>query len=126
MKLLRRLHLYLGVLYAPLLLFYLATGWYQLAVPDRLKTPSEAESFWQKMRVVHTDQIYPTDRAGVRGSSPKWFRWLSQGLSVALGLATVIGLVLAFRIVRPSWLAWMVLLLGLLLPGAALWLGSGP
>ena len=35
MKLIRRIHLYLGCFFTPLLIFYVATGWYQTVNPDR-------------------------------------------------------------------------------------------
>jgi len=35
MKKLRRVHLYLGCFFAPLLIFYVVTGWYQTVNPDR-------------------------------------------------------------------------------------------
>lgn len=124
MKFLRRIHLYLGVLYAPLLLFFLGTGWYQVLNPDRLKSPSEAETWVQKFRVIHTDQIYPRDNTLGKFASPTLFQWLVYGMSAALILATVVGLVLAFRSVKPRWPVWLALGLGFLLPILALWLGS--
>lgn len=122
MKFLRRIHLYLGVLYAPLLLFFLGTGWYQVMNPDRLKSTTEAETWVQKLRVLHTDQIWPRDRAGV--NSPTLFQWLVYGMSAALIVATLVGLVLAFRSVKPKWPVWVALGLGILLPAGALWLGG--
>jgi hypothetical protein len=124
MKFLRRIHLYLGVLYAPLLLFFLGTGWYQVLNPDRLKSPSEAETWVQKFRVIHTDQIYPRDNTLGKFASPTLFQWLVYGMSAALILATVVGLVLAFRSVKPRWPVWLALGLGVLLPILTLWLGS--
>jgi hypothetical protein len=124
MKFLRRIHLYLGVLYAPLLLFFLGTGWYQVLNPDRLKSPSEAETWVQKFRVIHTDQIYPRDNTLGKFASPTLFQWLVYGMSAALILATVVGLVLAFRSVKPRWPVWLALVLGILLPVLTLWLGS--
>ena len=41
---LRRLHLYLGVFFAPMLLFFILTGWYQTAYPDRRKSVFEASA----------------------------------------------------------------------------------
>lgn len=125
MKLLRRIHLYLGVLYAPMLLFYLGTGWYQTVNPDRLKSVSEAETWVQKSRVIHTDQILPTDRELREPSSPQLFQWLLHGMTVALVGATGVGLVLAFRSVRPQWPVWVALGLGIALPVGALLLGQG-
>jgi hypothetical protein len=124
MKFLRRIHLYLGVLYAPLLLFFLGTGWYQVMNPDRLKSTSEAETWVQKFRVIHTDQIYPRDGAAERAASPKVFQWLLYGMSAALILATLVGLVLAFRSVKPRWPVWLALVAGVLIPVGVLWLGS--
>lgn len=124
MKLLRRIHLYLGVLYAPLLLFFLASGWYQVLNPDRLKSPSEAETWVQKSRVIHTDQIFIRDSDPTRIASPRLFQWLLHGMAAALILATLVGLVLAFRSVKPRWPVWTALALGIALPIAALWLGS--
>lgn len=124
MKFLRRVHLYLGVLYAPLLLFFLGTGWYQVMNPDRLKSTSEAETWVQKFRVIHTDQIYPRDGAAERVASPKVFQWLVYGMSAALILATLVGLVLAFRSVKPRWPVWLALIAGILIPVGVLWLGS--
>jgi len=124
MKFLRRIHLYLGVLYAPLLLFFLGTGWYQVLNPDRLKSASEAETWVQKFRVIHTDQIYPRDNSLGKVASPTLFQWLVYGMSAALILATVVGLVLAFRSVKPRWPVWLALGLGVALPILTLWLGS--
>lgn len=124
MKRLRQLHLYLGVFFAPLLLFFVATGWYQTVNPDRLKSPGEAESLGQKFRVVHTDQIYPETGAFRQKASPKLFQGLVVAMSLALIATTVLGLVLAFKFTKPAWLPWAVLALGLAVPMVVLWAGS--
>lgn len=121
MKRLRQLHLYLGVFFTPLLLFFVVTGWYQTVDVERLKSPSEAESLVQKLRVVHTDQIYPDTGVLRQKSSPALFRGLVVAMSVALILTTVLGLVLAFRFTKPVWAPWLVLGLGLLAPVVILW-----
>ncbi len=59
----RRLHLYLGCFFTPMLMFYILTGWYQTVNEDRLKEASEAQTFWQQARVVHTDSILPPKKA---------------------------------------------------------------
>lgn len=123
MKALRRLHLYLGCFFAPLLLFFVGSGWYQTANPDRLKSPGEAETLVQKLRVVHTDQIYPGDREFSRPSSPRAFRILVYSMSGALVATTLLGVVLAFRAVRSKWPVWLALGLGLLAPVAVLYVG---
>jgi hypothetical protein len=105
-------------------LFFLGTGWYQVLNPDRLKSSSEAETWIQKFRVIHTDQIYPRDNTLGKFASPTLFQWLVYGMSAALILATIVGLVLAFRSVKPRWPVWLALGMGLLLPILALWIGS--
>ena len=71
MKLLRRIHLFLGVFFAPLLLFFVGTGWYQTFDPARIKSPGEAETLVQKLRVVHTDHIYPFENVNPKGADRK-------------------------------------------------------
>lgn len=123
-KRLRFWHLYLGVFFAPLLLFFIGTGWYQIQNRDRLKDPSEAETLVQKFRVVHTDQIYPSEQEFKRRSSPKWFGALVGTMSAAMMITTVLGLVLAFRFSRNPWPACLALGLGILVPILVLWAGQ--
>ena len=47
---LRRLHLYLGVFFAPLLLFFIVTGWYQTAYQDRRKSVFEASAIMDRLQ----------------------------------------------------------------------------
>jgi hypothetical protein len=123
MKRLRQIHLFLGVFFTPLLLFYIGTGWYQTVNDDRLKSPGEAETLVQKLRVVHTDQIYPQTGA-LRQGSPKLFRVLVVVMSVALIATALLGLVLAFRFSRALWPVWLSLGLGLIVPVLVLWAGQ--
>ena len=56
MKLLRRLHLYLGVFFAPLLLLFTVTGWWQTVTPDRNKGLGFGQSWIEKLSTIHVDQ----------------------------------------------------------------------
>ncbi len=58
--LLRKAHLYLGVFFAPMLIFFVASGWYQTMNPDRRKTPEDAEAVWDRMRFVHAESLLPS------------------------------------------------------------------
>lgn len=124
MKFVRRLHLYLGVFFTPMLLFYILTGWYQTVVPNRLKSPTEAETFLQKMRVVHVDHIYPTDQELKKPATATWFKALVVVMSVAATVTIALGVILAFKTTRDQWPVWLSLVLGLLIPALALWLGN--
>jgi len=122
MKSLRRLHLFLGCFFAPLLLFYVLTGWYQTLSLDRRKGIGEAETWVDRLRSVHVDQIYPTDSAA--GYSPRLFQFLVVLMCVALVVTVVLGIVLALRSLRQRWLVWLSLGLGIVFPVLLLWLGQ--
>jgi hypothetical protein len=119
---LRRLHLYLGVFFAPMLLFFILTGWYQTAYPDRRKTVFEANAVMDRLRAVHAEQTFPVAHAN--SYSTLAFRWLIYVMSGALVITLVLGIVLAFRTMKQKWLVWMMLVLGLLVPALCLWLGQ--
>jgi hypothetical protein len=123
MKLIRRLHLFLGVFFTPLLVFFVATGWYQTINPERLKTAGDAETLLQKFRVVHTDQVYPGDREFSRPSSPKLFQGLIGAMSAAVLISTALGVFLAFKTVRGKVWVLFWLLAGLAVPVGLLWAG---
>lgn len=119
---LRRLHLYLGCFFAPLLLFYLGTGWYQTFNLNRNKNTGEAETLIAKLRSVHVDQVYPA--ATANSFSPALFRLLVALMALALIVTVLLGIVLAFQTTRRRWPVWLSLGLGVLVPALFLWLGQ--
>jgi hypothetical protein len=122
---LRRWHLYLGCFFAPMLLFYILTGWYQSVNPDRLKSPADAETILQKFRAVHTDLIYPSEHEFKNPSTPKLYRVLIITMSIAATATILLGIILAFKSNRQMWPVWLSLGLGILAPILFLWLGQG-
>lgn len=122
MRTLRRIHLYLGCFFAPLLIFYVATGWYQTVNPDRRKGVGDSNDFVSRLNRVHVEQYYPTDSAS--GYSTYLFRGLVVAMAVALIITVVLGVILAFRTMRNKWPVWLSLVLGILLPIVMLWLGQ--
>ena len=123
MRALRRWHTYLGCFFAPLLLFYVLTGWYQTVYHDRLKSPGDAETLGEKLRTVHVDQIYPTNREVSHPSSPKLFQAMVVIMAIALVTTVLLGIFLAFRSTRNQWTIWVSLSFGIFVPMALLWLG---
>lgn len=121
MKNIRRWHLFLSCFFAPLLLFYVATGWYQTLSVNRNKTPGEAQDLVSKLTSVHVDQIYPDPK--VEEYSPRLFQWLVVLMSISLIITIALGIYLAFTVGRPKWAVWLSLALGVLLPVLMLWLG---
>jgi len=122
MKTLRRVHLYLGCFFAPLLLFYVATGWYQTVNPDRRKGVGDSSDLISRLSRVHVEQYYPTESA--TGYSTFFFRLLIVLMAIALITTVSLGIVLAFRTSRNKWPVWFSLSLGIALPVILLWLGQ--
>ena len=119
---LRRLHLYLGVFFAPMLMFFIVTGWYQTAYQDRRKSVFEASAVMDRLRAVHAEQTFPV--ASANSYSTAAFRWLVYVMSAALMATLLLGLVLAFRTMKQKWLVWLMLVLGFVLPALCLWFGQ--
>lgn len=123
MRLLRRLHLYLGCFFAPLLLFYVGTGWYQTLSTQRNKSLGESGGFAANLTSVHVDQVYPIQDPAV-SYSPYLFRCLVIAMSISLIVTVALGIFLAFRTTRRQWPVWLSLGLGIVLPLVFLWLGQ--
>ncbi|PYK63316.1 MAG: hypothetical protein DME21_03250 [Verrucomicrobia bacterium] len=122
MKTLRRVHLYLGCFFAPLLLFYVITGWYQTVNPDRRKGVSDSQDLVSRLSRVHVEQYYPTESAS--GYSTRLFRVFIVIMANALIATVILGIILAFRTSRNKWPVWLSLALGIALPVILLWLGQ--
>ena len=122
MKNLRRIHTFLGCFFAPLLLFFVATGWYQTVNPDRKKGEGEADTLVAQLSTVHVDQHFPT--AAAQSYHTALFRYLVVVMCVALIATIALGMVLAFRSSRQRWQVWLSLALGILVPVVLLWLGQ--
>jgi hypothetical protein len=122
MKNVRRWHLFLSCFFAPMLLFYVVTGWYQTLSQDRNKNSAEAQTLRAKLTSIHVDQIYPSEKA--ESFSPTLFKILVVLMSISLIVTLALGIYLAFNVGRPRWAVWVSLVLGIILPIAALWLGQ--
>ncbi|MDQ6631769.1 MAG: hypothetical protein M3Y82_08415 [Verrucomicrobiota bacterium] len=122
MNKLRKLHLFLGCFFSPILLFFICTGWYQTLHPDRRKGAGEAEGIIDRARSVHADSLLPSASAQTYSTKP--FRYFVVVMAIALIATIILGLILAFRFHRKKWQVWLSLILGLLVPLFLLWLGQ--
>lgn len=120
-KLVRRAHLYLGVFFTPLLIFFIVTGLYQTVSPDRRKGVTDSDTLLSRLARVHVEQYYPAPSA--EAFSTGLFTGLVVIMSAALILSVVLGVALAFQTLRRAWAVWLTLLLGVAVPVATLWLG---
>jgi hypothetical protein len=122
-RLVRRFHLYLSVFFAPLLIFYIGTGWYQTLRAQRNKLLGEQDTLVTKLISIHVDQIYPKPNAPGEYSTVL-YKTFVVAMSVCLLITIGLGIYLAFRTTRRSWPLVLSLLMGLLLPVLFLWLGQ--
>ena len=121
-KWIRTLHLYLGCLFAPMLIFFCATGAWQLfgfhrgtkdgsyVPPDGLQTLSMAHQYQNLDGFGHQTSLL--------------FRWFALALALGIIATTVLGLIMAFKRRRGRWLAVGVTLVGLVVPALFLWLAG--
>ncbi len=134
----RKLHLYLGCFFTPMLMFYILTGLFQTVNEDRLKHPGEAQTLMQKARVVHTDFILPPDvkeedlegidlsqGIDIKESRPATYKWLAILMCIMASVTIALGLVLSFKTIKKKWLVATVLVVGCALPYLMLKLGQG-
>jgi len=122
MKVLRRIHTYLGCFFAPLLLFFILSGWYQTVTPNRQKGTGELGDWKARLTSVHVDSIYPSESAN--SYSPTLFRVLVVVMAVALVVTLVLGVVMAIRFTPKKWAVWMSLAFGFIVPVFLLLLGQ--
>jgi hypothetical protein len=118
----RKAHLYLSVFFAPLLIFYIGTGWYQTVRTQRNKLLGEQDTFVSKLTAVHVDQVFPKPEVPGEYSTAA-FKALVITMSACLLITIGLGIYLAFRTSRRSWTVSISLLLGLIIPILFLWLG---
>lgn len=116
----RRLHLYLSVFFAPLLLLFVITGWAQTMDFDH------ATPVLERLSKVHTQQFFSTAPRGQGKPTPAEreaqeaaavpMKWLVAAMSVALIVSIALGLVLAFTLARQRVAVWIALILGIATP----------
>ena len=134
MKLIRRIHLFLGCFFTPLLLLYLLSGFYFVLKPARQKDDGEAQTFLQKIWWVHTAQEYPRTTAPLdieAENQPRtltdWeadtraFKLLIYIMVIGAVATMALGIVLAIRTTKDKRPVYLSLALGVLLPCMILW-----
>ena len=121
--LVRRLHLYLSVFFAPLLLLFVVTGWAQTT------GLAHSSSLMARLSEVHKDQYYPASEADTdnkkhfflggktgRNTSTVLVKRLVAMMCAALIISIALGMVLAFTTMRSRIPVWISLILGIATP----------
>jgi hypothetical protein len=121
MKFLRTLHLYLGCLFAPMLIFFAVTGSWQVFNwhhSDKARDGYHAPRALSILSEIHKEgHIPPTERSS---SAP--VRYFMFAAAAGLVLTTVIGVIMAYRFSQQPMVATICLASGVILPAALLWI----
>lgn len=114
MQFLRRLHLYLGCLFAPALIFFAMSGAWQLyRFHDTAKDHSYvAPRPLQVLSAMHMNAHLP----GKRASEYTPLRTFSLLAAAGLVLTTALGVVMAFRFSRTALTPMLCLVTGIAMP----------
>ncbi|MBN8709348.1 MAG: hypothetical protein BGO12_08305 [Verrucomicrobia bacterium 61-8] len=118
---LRRTHTFLSLFFAPLLLLFIATGCWQMLLPeDYREENTPVRKFLEKLSTIHTDGYFP--RAGEADPSTIAFRVLVGAMGVCLLVTILLGLWLAWKQSGRKHWALLAIGLGVVIPIAILWL----
>ena len=118
---LRRLHLYMGVPVAPLILFFALSGaWQTFGFHKDAKDGSYiAPTVLSVVSDVHEHQ-----RAGSNAHRSTAFAVVALLAALGIVATTAIGILMAFRFAPKPLIVWGLLAVGVLLPAFLLWIGS--
>ena len=117
MQRIRQLHLWLGVLFSPLILFFAFSGMLQtFNWHESQKNGSYSAPAWMvKIASIHKNQQFARG-----GPSPMPLKILVAIMSVGLIITTALGIYMAFKYERRHWLVWGMIVAGIVLPLALL------
>ena len=119
-RFLRSLHLYLGCLFAPMLIFFAVTGSWQLFNWHESKKDKTyiAPPALTALSFIHKDAHLPGTPA--RQSTP--LRYFMLATALGLVATAIVGIIMAYRFSRRPMVATICLFLGIALPGLLLWI----
>ena len=111
MRLLLRIHRYLGCFLAPAMLFFAVSGAWQAF---RLHETKKDGSYRAPPVLARLSEVHKAER--ISGTAGTLVRVGELAVAVMFATTAIIGLVMAFRIARPVWLVWACLAGGTALP----------
>ncbi|MBE0543940.1 MAG: hypothetical protein IH623_21565 [Verrucomicrobia bacterium] len=119
--LIRKMHLYLGCAFAPLLILFSVTGAWQTLMLHRA---AKDESYRPPALIQHLSSVHLHQQWG-KTASPGITR-LVRGLVVMMAFSLVLtaglGILMAFKFCKQKWPVWACLLGGVAVPILLLWL----
>lgn len=105
-------------MFAPLLIYFCASGAWQLFGWNEASKNESRENIFHEMSRPHLRQSSPTASAK-KGGSPL-FKWFSLAMATGIIATAILGIQMAFKVIRPWWVAALALLGGVLVPLAML------
>ena|SRR5207253_3821181 len=120
MKFLRSLHLYLGCLFAPMLIFFALTGSWQIFYwhqSDKDPNGYRAPHILTALSNIHKEAHVPPTRRSSRAP----VRYFMFAAAIGLIFTTIIGVIMAYRFSREPVIASVCLATGTLLPAVMIW-----
>jgi len=120
-KAMRSVHLYLGVFFAPLLVFFLISGsWQTFNLHEAGKTGNYVPpAIIKSLSQVHKDQRWVDGKMVPQSSMP--FRCLVVLMSLGVLVTTILGIIMAFKYTK-EWIVWACLLMGIVVPCFLIWI----
>lgn len=121
MKRIRQIHLYLGVLFAPLFIFFAISGALQtFRLQESPKGSTYSPPGWiVRFAEVHKNQRPVADRSVSPSVALKWFLVL---MSLGLIISSILGIYMAFK-VKTDWrIVCGLISLGVIIPVALLYM----
>ncbi|MGO8837489.1 MAG: hypothetical protein ACLQAH_14295 [Limisphaerales bacterium] len=92
MKTLRQLHLYLGCIFAPMLMFFAVSGLWQMHLLPWPRKDAKSDSIFAWLSTIHTGHAL---KAGTLSSSA--MNWLVVAMALSLIFTIILGIMMAFR-----------------------------
>jgi hypothetical protein len=120
---LRKIHLYLGCVFAPMLILFIVTGCIQmLGLHERNKNGYQPAPLVYSLSQVHMHQRYSSPGSFPPSSEP--LKIFTLAMSVGLLISIALGIFMAFKVTKKKAFVWLSLLAGIALPIVFLWISS--
>ena len=115
MRTLREVHLYLGCIFAPMLIFFAVTGAWQCFDLHKSRTDG---SYVAPALIMEMSRVHMNAKALITEAprAPNNFRYFVLVMSAGLVTTSILGVIMALQVARRRWVVWACLGIGVLLP----------
>ena len=104
-------------------MLFVITGWWQTVTVNRNKGLGFGSSWIERLSTIHVDNYFPL--AGAHNYSTDLFKVLVVIMCIGFMFTTLLGLLMAFRFAKKKVSLALILIAGILVPIALLYLGEG-